>query len=260
MTHLIVFGAAGRMGEKILELASRNGSFAIAGAVESQNHASVGKKIHEGKLSITSNLSSLKNPDRVAIDFTAPEATLSHLEIMSDWKKAAAVVGTTGFSDKQRAWIKEFAEKIPIVMSPNMSRGVNLMLKLAREAAKRLGDYDIEIIEAHHNQKKDAPSGTALELAREIAEELNGSPKADFVFGREGNVGARTGKEIGIHAVRAGDIVGEHTVYFATGGERIEIRHVATSREAFATGALHAAKWLIRQKPGLYSMKDVIRG
>ena len=145
-------------------------------------------------------------------------------------------------------------------MSPNMSRGVHILFKLSREVARTLSNYDIEIIEAHHNQKKDAPSGTALALAREIAQELKLNEQKDFVYGRQGNVGARAKKEIGIHAVRAGDIVGEHTVIFAAGGERLELKHLASSREAFAQGALYSAKWVAGKKPGLYSMQDVFGG
>ena len=257
MVKLIVFGAGGRMGARILDLATRNGSFEVLGAVEARNHPAAGKKIMDGKVAVTSNLSSLKGPERVAIDFTTPEATLAHLELLSEWNGSSAVIGTTGFNQKQKSMIRSFAESMPIVLSPNMSRGVNLMFKLAREAARKLSDYDIEIVEAHHNLKKDSPSGTALALAGEIAEELRRNPASDFVYGRQG-AGLRAKKEIGIHAVRAGDIVGEHTVYFAAGGERLEIKHVASSRDAFASGALHAAKWVSDKGPGLYSMKDVL--
>ena len=238
MTNLIVFGASGRMGGTILGLASRDSQYKIAGAVESLHHASVGKKILDGKVAVTSDLDSLKGEGLVAIDFTAPAATLAHLELLSGWKKSAAVIGTTGFSDREKSEIEEFAEKMPIVFSPNMSRGVNLMLGLVRDAAKKLEGYNIELVESHHNQKKDAPSGTALALAKEIAGEIKRNPT--------------------IHSIRAGDIVGEHTVLFAAGGEQIEIKHVATSRDAFAHGALHAAKWVSGKKPGLYSMQDVL--
>ncbi len=260
MTKLLVFGPAGRMGGKILELASQDKDFDIVGAVESHDHRTLGMKILDGKVAISSDLSAFKKAAPVVIDFTSPQATLAHLGILSSWDRAAAVIGTTGFTDKEKDQIKRFAADMPIVMSPNMSRGVNLLLKLVRDAARKLGDYDIEIIEAHHNQKKDAPSGTALGLAAEIADELKRNPKTDYVYGREGNTGARTKKEIGIHAVRAGDIVGDHTVIFATGGERLELKHIATSRDAFAAGALHAAKWVSAQKPGLYTMQDVLKG
>ena len=260
MVKLIVFGAAGRMGSTILELADRDKSFKIAGALESKNHPSIGRKILDGRVLIGSDQTSLRDSGQVAIDFTTPSATLAHLEILFDWKKAAAVIGTTGFSDKEKSWIKDFTRKMPIVMSPNMSRGVNLMFRLARDSAGKLSDFDVEIVEAHHNQKKDATSGTAMELAGEIARERGLSEKTDFVYGRRGSTGVRAGKEIGIHALRAGDIVGEHMVIFAAGGERLEIKHVATSREAFAEGALHAAKWVHGKKPGLYSMQDVLGG
>lgn len=224
------------MGTQILELASKNPGFEIAGAVEHDGHPSVGKKILNEKIQITSDLSSLKGKARAAIDFTTPQATLAHLEILSDWKGMAAVIGTTGFSDKEKGWINDFSKKMAVVMSPNMSRGVNLMLRLVREAAQILDGYKIEITEAHHVHKKDAPSGTALALAEQIP------------------------RKVEIRSIREGEIVGEHTVKFATGGELLEIKHIAHSRDAFAAGALDAAMWAAGKKPGLYSMKDVLGG
>ena len=180
----------------------------------------------------------------VIIDFTIPSATLANLEMLAKWnknvgvnaKKIAAVIGTTGFSDKEKALIKAHAKKIPIVMSPNMSRGVNLMLRLVHEASRILKGYEIDITEVHHIHKKDAPSGTALALAEQVPHKVE------------------------IKSVREGEVVGEHTVAFATGGERLELKHTAHSRDAFAAGALDAAVWAAGKKPGLYSMKDVLGG
>lgn len=241
-----------------MELANQDSGFRIVGAVESKNHPSVGKKILEGKVSVTDDLESFKNRADVMIDFTTPKATLEHLKTIQSWREISAVIGTTGFSKQEMSQIKKISKKIPILLSPNMSAGINLMLALVRQVAMKLADYDIEIIEAHHNQKKDAPSGTALALAKEIAEKKRGLSPFSFVYGRKGDVGARKKREIGIHAVRAGDIVGEHRVLFASQGERLELVHQASSRDAFAGGALRAAKWIVKKKPGLYSMKDVL--
>ena len=172
----------------------------------------------------------------------------------------SAVIGTTGLTPEMQVKIKATARSIAILASPNMSVGVNVLFKLAGDVAKALGeDFDVEIIEAHHRFKKDAPSGTAKRLAEVIAEALGRDLDKDAVYGREGIVGERTRKEIGIHAIRGGDIVGEHTVCFAALGERVELRHVAQSRDPFVRGALRAAKFLAGRKPGLYSMADVLR-
>jgi 4-hydroxy-tetrahydrodipicolinate reductase len=258
MIKLIVCGASGRMGTRILELASQNKDFQIAGAVESPSHPLIGKTILNGKVPVTANLDSLKDSADVLIDFTTPSATLTHLETIKKWHKMSAVIGTTGFLNSEITVIKETAQHLPLVVSPNMSVGVNLMFDLVRSIAKKIPNYDIEIIELHHNQKKDAPSGTALGLAKEMTEILNRDIEKDLVHGRKGEVGARTPREIGIHAIRAGDIVGDHTVIFAAPGERLEITHRASSRDAFAGGALRAAQWVHNKAPGLYSMKDVL--
>lgn len=259
MIRLIVAGACGKMGCRILELANQDPRFEIAGALESKNHPQAGKKILDGKVEVAGDLNSLKGSGDVFIDFTTPQATLSHLESLQSWKKISVVIGTTGFTPAEHEMIEKVSKKIPIVLSPNMSVGVNLMFDVVRTVAKKLSGYDIEIIETHHDQKKDAPSGTAVALAKEIADELKRNPEKDFVYGRKGNVGARTANEIGIHAVRAGDVVGDHTVIFATGGERIELTHRASSRDAFAVGALRAAEWVHKKQPGLYSMKNVLQ-
>jgi len=258
MIKIIVCGALGRMGSRILELANGDVNFSIIGALEAEKNPSIGKKVLDGKIVIQNDLNLFKDKADVIIDFTSPEATLSHLETIQNWKGITAVIGTTGFSSQQKETIQNLSKKMALLLSPNMSVGVNLLLNLVRTAAKTIPQYDIEIIESHHNQKKDAPSGTAIALASEITDELKRNPNQDWTYGRQGNVGARKNKEIGIHAVRGGDIVGDHTVLFAGLGERIELTHRASSRDAFAIGALRAAQWLSNKKSGLYSMKDVL--
>ena len=194
----------------------------------------------------------------VVVDFTRPEGTLMHLEHCLKTGKGM-VIGTTGFSDSQKKTLAEAAKRIPIVLSPNFAVGVNAVFKLAETAAGILGDgYDIEIIEAHHRHKVDAPSGTALKLGEIIAGQWKRSLKEDAKHGREGDVGARPGKEIGFHAIRGGDIVGEHTVVFAGTGERIEVTHRSASRATYAQGALRSARFLMDKPNGFYDMQDVL--
>lgn len=193
----------------------------------------------------------------VLIDFSAPGAT-AELVARAAEARVAAVIGTTGLGEAERAAIERASEEIPIVFAANMSLGVNVMFGLLRQAARILGDdYDVEIVEAHHRRKKDAPSGTALAMAGVLMDALERHPQ-DLVYGRKGDVGARTPREIGIHAVRGGDIVGDHTVSFNGMGERLELVHRASSRETFARGALRAAEWLRDRDPGLYDMQDVL--
>ncbi|OGR82619.1 MAG: 4-hydroxy-tetrahydrodipicolinate reductase [Elusimicrobia bacterium RIFCSPLOWO2_01_FULL_64_13] len=259
MIRIAVSGALGRMGERILALAAGDVRLRIAGALESPGHPGLGRKMLDGRVTVASDLSALKGLADVLIDFSSPHATLERLETLSRWRGAAAVVGTTGLSPAQSARLKRLAHKTAIVFSPNMSRGVNVLLELVRSAARGLPGYDVEIVETHHSQKKDAPSGTALALAGEIASELGRNPRKDFIYGRKGRPGERTPDEIGIHAVRAGDNPGEHTVIFASRGEKLELTHRAGSRDAFAAGALAAALWVAGRAPGLYSMRDVLR-
>ncbi len=208
---------------------------------------------------ISDELEHIIDEGEVLIEFTDPDTTLDHLGMAIEHNKAM-VIGTTGFSDEQLEEIKEIAPQIPCVMAPNMSVGVNLLFKLAKEIAPVLGDdYDIEIVEAHHRKKKDAPSGTAMRIAEILAKALGRNLKGVGVYGRKGITGERTKKEIGIHAVRAGDIVGEHTITFAGTGERIEITHRAHSRDTFAQGALRAVKFVAKAKKGLYDMQDVLK-
>ena len=248
------------MGNAILRLASTDDKLEIAGAVESAGNPSVGSGVSfpgADPVKITSDFGvSLKDSD-VVIDFTSVAASLEHLAAAEKSKKPI-VIGTTGFKPAEIELIKKASSKIPVVFSPNMSVGVNVLFQLVKETAKAVPGYDVEIVELHHNQKKDAPSGTAAKLAQIIADTLKRNLAKVGIYGRQGITGARTKDEIGIMSVRAGDIVGEHTVYFAGPGERIELTHVAHSRDTLASGALVAAKWLVNQKPGLYDMQDVL--
>jgi 4-hydroxy-tetrahydrodipicolinate reductase len=203
-----------------------------------------------GDLEVTSDTKALAGAD-VVIDFTRPSATLAHLE-----HAKACVIGTTGFDEKAKAQIAAASKRIPIVLSPNFAVGVNVVFKLAETAAETLGEgYDVEIIEAHHRHKVDAPSGTALKLGDIIAAVLK---KKDFAFGRQGDTGERPRKQVGFHAIRGGDIVGEHTVVFAGLGERVEVTVRSQSRATYADGAVRAAKWLKGRPAGLYDMFDVL--
>lgn len=255
-------GACGRMGRRILELAVADG-FEIGGAFDVPQVAGtellVGSESGKPQPILVSSdaASELANSD-VLIDFSVADACVSNVEVAAAARKPA-VVGTTGLSDAQKSALETFARTIPIVHAPNMSVGVNLLFKLTGEVASILGlDYNIEIVETHHNQKKDSPSGTAVRLAERASEALGLEYRQNAVHGREGMVGARPRPEIGMHAVRGGDVAGDHTVYFIGQGERIELTHRAHNRDNFARGALRAAKFALNAKPGLYDMQDVL--
>jgi len=251
---LAVCGALGRMGTRILALAAADPRFQIIAGVE---HVGAGAKVAgDGQTRLVTDIDAVIGQVDAVIDFTAAESTIATAKAVAAAGKAL-VIGTTGVSGDAQKELAFLAKKIPIVFSPNMSVGMNVLFKLLADAAKTLSHYDIEIVELHHNQKKDAPSGSAMKLAQ-VAAEASSRQQNDFVYGREGQVGARTTKEIGVLAVRAGDIVGDHTVYFAGPGERLELTHRAHSRDAFAAGSLTAALWAAKQKPGFYSMKDVL--
>jgi len=256
MIRLIITGVAGKMGKTIKGLAIEDKEFEIKGLVEKKGHSAVGTKDLETGIDIVNDIEKVVYDGDVIIDFTEPRATMEYLKIAKKYKKAI-VIGTTGFNQDELNLIKE-TKDTRIVFSPNMSIGMNLMFDLVERAAKILRDgYDIEIFEMHHKWKKDAPSGTAIRL-KEIIEQTDKEKNWIEIYGREGMTGQRRKEEIGILASRAGDIVGEHTVYFAGIGERIEITHRASSRENFARGALIAAKWLVKQKNGFYTMRDVL--
>ena len=250
MIKIVVCGAAGKMGKMLISRILADSELVLSGAIEWREHHAVGQQIDA--INITDNFSEALELSDVAIDFTNMDATLYHFDIARKQKKAI-IIGTTGITDEGIKRIKNASKEIPIILAANMSVGVNLLFKLVEEVAVAIPTYDVEIIEAHHNQKKDAPSGTALKLAEIISAKLN----LEQIFGRHGNVGARK-KEIGIHSVRAGDIVGEHTVIFAGEGEQIELIHRAHSRDTFAAGAVKAAKWIFGKSPGLYTMGDVL--
>lgn len=266
MIKAVVAGAAGRMGSRIINVLSTSEGIRLSAAVERKAHPLVGQDScgpaglpAGGVLTvITDDLAAALKAGDVLIDFTLPEISLEHIKTCADLGKPL-VVGTTGFSKEQLGEINKQVHKIPCVLSPNMSIGVNLCFKILAEIAKTIGeDYDMEIVEAHHRMKKDAPSGTAMKMAQVIAQAVNRNLDEVSVYARKGMIGERSKKEIGIQTLRAGDIVGEHTVMFAGKGERIEITHRAHSRDTFAAGAVRAAKWVVGKKPGLYDMQDVL--
>ena len=264
MLNMIVSGASGRMGSRIITLSQDLDDLKLVGALEKSDHKNSGKDIGEviglGAMgvTITDNIEEISDKANVLIDFSSPSATVKCLKSLSD-KPIPVVIGTTGFSKEETEYIKLYAQNTPCVFAPNMSVGVNLLLKVLSDIAKVTGDdYDVEIIETHHRLKKDAPSGTAMKMAQVIAASLNRNLEDTAVYARHGLIGERSAKEIGIQTVRAGDIVGEHTVLFGGLGERIEITHKASSRDTFARGALKAAQWVHKQTPGLYDMQDVL--
>ncbi len=264
MVKVIVTGSTGRMGSKIIQLVSKTEGMELAGAVECRGHALIGTDIGEcqglGKtgIIIDSDLAKCIEKGDVVIDFTCHEASVNHLRIAAEHGRAM-VIGSTGFDNDEMQIIGDLSQKTRCMVAPNMSVGVNVMLKVLESVAAILGDdYDVELIEAHHNMKKDAPSGTAIKMAQVIADSLERNLDEVGVYCRKGIIGERTKKEIGIQTVRAGDIIGEHTVIFGGIGERLEITHKAHSRDNFAMGAIRAALWIVEQKKGLYDMQDVL--
>jgi len=264
MMKTVVAGACGRMGTAIIRVLESTEGLELAGALESEDHPRLGQdagavsSIGEKGIPVVSDHASLPSRFDVLIDFTNPEATLRNLEFCAD-RGTPAVVGTTGLTEEQKEALFMFADRAPTVFSPNMSVGVNLLFKLAASTASVLGNaYDVEIVETHHRMKRDAPSGTAIRLAQAVADALGRDLSDSAVYARHGMIGERTESEIGIQTVRAGDIVGEHTLLFAGPGERIELTHRAHSRDNFARGAVRAALWVIGKEPGLYSMADVL--
>jgi len=241
MTHIIITGSKGRMGRALLACAAHFPELEVVGQIDQGD-----------------DLRPLLGRADVVIDFSSHTATAGLAALCAEHKKAM-VIGTTGHSNEDRSQITRFSAQIPLVMSSNFSTGVNTLFWLTRKAAEILGpEFDLEVVEMHHRMKRDAPSGTAKSLA-EILAEVRGQ-QLDRVarHGREGIVGERTSTEIGIHSVRGGDVVGDHTVMFANVGERVELTHKASSRDTFANGALRAARWVAAQKPGLYNMQDVL--
>lgn len=266
MIRVAVTGAAGRMGRTLIEAVNQAEGLVLSAAIVEPSSSLVGADAGElagqGKLGVplSNSLESVLNDFDVLIDFTAPVVTMANLKTCAAAGKKM-VIGTTGLTDEQKAQLKSAASDIAIMFASNMSVGVNLCFKLLEVAAKALGDdggYDIEVIEAHHRHKVDAPSGTALRMGEVVADALGRNLKEVAVYGREGQTGARPAKQIGFETIRAGDVVGDHTVLFATEGERIEITHKASNRMTFAKGAVRAASWLKDRETGLFDMQDVL--
>ena len=260
---IVIAGAAGRMGRMLVGLASSNPSLRVLAALEAPEHPQLG--VDAGRIAggaelgvpLAASVSGVP-AGSVLIDFTAPDPTLEHVRVAAahGW---GAIVGTTGFRPEQEREIDLLGERIPLLRAANMSVGVTVLLDVAKEVAHRLGgSFDIEIAETHHRLKKDAPSGTALALGRAVAAGRGVVLQEHAVYGRDGLVGERPDGEIGVMALRGGDVVGDHTVFFFGTGERIELTHRAQSREAFAAGALRAAAWIAGRPPGLYEMRDVL--
>ncbi len=263
MVNVTMIGAAGRMGRVNIAVFSEDRDIRIVGAVEDINSKYIGMDagilagINNIGVGITSNLEQVVEESDVAVDFTNCKTALLTIEVAEKYNKAV-VVGTTGFSPKQIETIKNHSKKIPIILSPNMSRGVNTLFYLVKKAAELLVDeYDVEIFEIHHNLKKDAPSGTALKFGKIIANAKGKNLDEIGVFGRHGLIGKREKDEIGIMALRVADVVSEHTIIFGSPGERIEFTHRTTSRKTYASGALRAVKFIANQKNGFFSIEDV---
>jgi len=264
MIKVLIAGAAGRMGRRITYMVNEHPNLQVAGGFEAPGNPHVGKDIGDvaglGSLGVTiaDSFEAVADSGDVVIDFTFHEATMKLAPKAAEHKKAM-VIGTTGLSQANLDELARLCVNFPCVQSPNMAVGVNVLFKAAAQIASALGDsYDIEIVEAHHKMKKDAPSGTALKLGEVVAQAVNRNLEEVGVYARHGIIGERSEKEIGIQTIRAGDIVGEHTVYFAGAGERIEITHRAHSRDNFAKGAAVAAAWIAHKPNGLYTMFDVL--
>lgn len=264
MTRVAIVGAAGRMGRNLIQAVYDAEDKELGAAIERPDSSLVGSDAGElagvGKLGVNlvDSLEQVLDDFDVLIDFTAPVATMKHVDICRNAGKSM-VIGTTGLSEEEKTKLKEAAADIGIMFAPNMSVGVNLCFKLLDMAARVLGDdVDIEVIEAHHRHKVDAPSGTALRMGEVVADALGRDLSECAVYGREGITGERDRKTIGFETIRAGDVVGDHTVLFAAMGERVEITHKASSRMTFANGAVRAAGWIMDKGKGLYDMQDVL--
>ena len=254
--RVAIAGAGGKMGRALIEAVQADASLTLGAALDAPGSPALATEI--GNVTVGSDIRAAVSAADLLIDFTRPEGTLAHLDICRA-KKVKAVIGTTGFSAEQKDTIAAAGTDIAIVLAPNMSVGVNLCLKLLDLAAKILEEgYDVEIIEAHHRHKADAPSGTAIRMGEVVAQALGRNLSECAVYGREGVTGERNAKTIGFATVRGGDIVGDHTVMFAGAGERVEIAHKASSRATFAQGALRAARFLASKQTGFYDMQDVL--
>lgn len=265
MIRTVVTAIGGRMGNSIVRFVRDAEDMKLVGATERPGSAHIGLdvglacRLGTMEIPVVDNLGeAVGSGADVVIDFSSADASVAHSRVCAE-RRIPLVVGTTGISAKAKDEIREAAKSVPILMAPNMSVGVNLMLKLAAEAARVLGEaYDVEIVDLHHRLKKDAPSGTALRLGEVVADALRRDPATDFKLSRAGAIGERPRKEIGIQSLRGGDVVGEHTVLFVGEGERLEITHRAMSRDQFAQGAVRAARFLVGKAPGLYDMAAVL--
>ena len=265
MIRVVVTGVVGRMGKTVARMVHEQQDMKVVGGTERKGSSAIGSDV--GEAAQLGPLGVLVADDlgraieggeaQLVIDFTSAGASLEHARICAA-RGVPMVIGSTGFSPDGKAELARSAQRIPVMMSPNMSVGVNLVIKVAAQLAQVLGDsFDVEILEAHHRTKKDAPSGTALRIAEEVAATQRRKP-SDLRLSREGEIGERPRREIGVQTLRGGDVVGEHTIFFFGEGERVELTHRATSREQFARGALRAARWVVSRPPGLYDMQDVL--
>ncbi len=261
--RLAIAGAGGRMGQALVEATLGAADLRLAAALDVSGSPAIGRDAGERVgvatgVKVGSDIASAVRSADVLIDFTRPDGALAHAQVCAA-AGAAMVIGTTGLSEAQQAGLREHASRIPIVFAPNMSVGVNVLAKLVSMAARSLGAaYDVEIVEMHHRHKVDAPSGTALLLGEAAATGAGVSLRDHAVYAREGHTGERKAGTIGFAALRGGDVVGEHTVIFAGAGERVQLSHIATSRQNFAAGALRAARYAVGRGPGLYNMTDVL--
>ena len=264
MVAIVIAGASGKMGRALIEATIENIDAELVGGTVRSSSSLIGADAGElvGKkrvdAPIQDSLEAFSSQGPVVIDFSTVDSTMDHLSWCVS-RGTPCVIGTTGFSVNQEQSISEAAKKIPVIYAPNFSVGVNVVFDLLARAARLFGDtVDIEVIETHHRQKLDAPSGTALALGRTIANALDRDLDTTAVYGREGQTGIRPRDQIGFATVRGGDVVGDHTVLFAADGERVEITHKASNRKTFASGAVRSAVWASQQEPGLYSMRDVL--
>lgn len=263
-TSMIVCGAAGRMGRMLIQVIAQTPAARLVGAIEAPGNPTLGRDAGEIAglaglgVKITDDYAALARPDTATLDFTNAEAAIEHLRVAVQ-AKSAIVIGSTGYNEAQLAELDRLAPQTRSVISSNMSVGIAVLQKIMSAAAQALGDgFDPEIVEMHHKLKIDAPSGTAVQLGRALAQATGRDFNADAVYGRQGIVGKRTRQEIGILALRGGDVVGDHTVIFAGMGERLELTHRAQSRDCLASGAVRAGLWVIDKAPGRYSMADVL--
>jgi 4-hydroxy-tetrahydrodipicolinate reductase len=264
MTKVVVTGAAGRMGTQIVRLVRATPGLALHAAVDRPGSRATGQDaaalagLPPAGVAIGDDLAKALAGADVVIDFTSHEASARHAELCAE-HGVALVIGSTGFTPEAKARVAAAATRIPVVLSPNMSVGVNVVFELVRQAAQVLGaDYDVEIVEIHHKKKRDAPSGTAVHLGEVAAQALGRDPAEALAYARHGIIGERPPAEIGVQTLRGGDVVGEHTMFFCGEGERVEITHRATSREQFARGAIRAAQWLPGKPAGVHDMADVL--